>query len=132
MCRGVRRREALLVPPEAVLAALYESHPAFELDSQRRVRPSVPLDVETELPRSDRILVEALRASWTGVLERRVLRAACAARGLADGTFESGLSYSVVVDNPARDLWCLRGTRVSAVTVAALRYARDAQKQASS
>jgi hypothetical protein len=124
LCRTVRRRHATAVPPAGALAEFYAAHPAFAIDARGDVRPERPLDCERALTRSDRIFVDVLRSSWTGVLDRASFREACVARGMTRATFHVQVVYSAVLDHPARDVWCLRGTRVSGITAAALRHAR--------
>jgi hypothetical protein len=124
MCRSLPPRDAALVPPPDVMAALFAAHPRFTLDRPGRVRPARPLDGLAGLPATDRIFVAVLRESWTGVLDDASFRAACAAHGMTPAAFAARSPRSPVLDQPDDDLWCLRGTRVSAITAAALRYAR--------
>ena len=106
------------------MQALYGAHPGFAIDALSRVQPATPLDWTTELGKNDRIFVDVLRASWTGVLDRASFQEACAARGMTARTFGSSIASSAVLDHPMADVWCLRGTRVSPITVAALRHAK--------
>jgi hypothetical protein len=124
VCRAHRRRHAALVPPESVLCAFYNTNPAFTLDAEHRVRSAAQLDLRTELTRNDRIFVDVLRSSWIGVLDRSSFHEACMVHGMTTHAFRFATTYSAVLDHPAGDLWCLRGTRVSAITAAALRHAR--------
>ena len=123
LCRALPRRHAALVPPEDILEQFYDAHPAFASDTRGRVVSTEPLVAEIELPRSDRILVAVLRASLTGVLERGTLRVECAERGLSGAAFTAAVAHSVVLERPAPGLSSLRGTRISPVTVEALRSA---------
>jgi len=127
---GVRRtypsRRVGLVPPAEVVAALFRAHPAFAVDHLGRVAPEAELDYRAELGENDRLFVEVLRASWTGVLDRDSLREACAGRGMSARTFAACAAHSPVLDHPADDIWCLIGTRVSPITAAALRHAKAA------
>jgi hypothetical protein len=122
--RTYARRQAALVPPSETMAAFYRVHPCLRVDALGRVRPAAELDYRTELGKTDRIFVEVLRASWTGVLDRTSLRNACVAYGMTTRTFNLRATFSAVLDNPAADIWCLRGTRVSPITAAALRHAK--------
>jgi hypothetical protein len=115
---------AVLVPPEEVIAALFGAHPDFDVDALGRVRLSRELDYRDELGATDLIFVEALRASWTGVLDRASFLDACVARGMAARTFALRAPRSAVLDDPGGEIWCLRGTRVSPITAAALRHAK--------
>jgi hypothetical protein len=123
VCRTYARRQATLVPPAGVMDAFYRAHPNFTVDAQGRVRPAGRLDYMTELGKTDRIFVDVLRSSWTGVLDRVSFHDACIARGMTTRTFNVRTAYSAVLDHPAADIWCLRGTRVSPITAAALRHA---------
>jgi len=127
VCRAHRRRLAALIPPVSVLQAFYDTHPDFVLDTRDCVRARAPLDYRVELGKTDRLFVEVLRSSWTGVLDRASFCEACVAGGMSKQTFNSAATYSPVLDHPAPDAWCLRGTRFSPVIVAALRYAKGVQ-----
>jgi hypothetical protein len=126
VCRTYSRRQAAFVPPAEVMGAFYAAHSGFAVDAPGRVRSSKELEYRTELGRSDRIFVDVLRSSWTGVLDPASFRDACFACGMAPRTFVVRSVRSAVLDHPATDIWCLRGTRVSALTGAALRHARVA------
>jgi hypothetical protein len=129
VCRAYTPRGRTLLPPTTVMSAFYAAHPGFEVDERGRIRPVQPLDPATELRRGDRILVDVLRSSWIGVLDRATFQDACLTRGMAAPTFNFYSSRSVVLAHPAADTWCLVGTRVSAVTMAALRYAKGGGKE---
>ena len=129
VCRSYRRRQTALIPPGRVMRVFYESHPAFVLDTQDRVTPGGRLDYRVELGKNDRIFVDVLRSSWTGVLDGASLHDGCRALGMTTSAFRSAAAYSAVLDHPAADVWCLRGTRVSPVTMAALRHAKTAERR---
>jgi hypothetical protein len=117
-------RQAGLVPPAQVIDAFHRAHPSFLIDALGRVRPAADLDYRTELGSTDRIFVEVLRSSWTGVLDPASFRDACLACGMTAQTFNVRTAHSAVLDHPEADIWCLRGTRISPVTAAALRHAK--------
>jgi hypothetical protein len=123
VCRTYPRAWMALVPEAAAMAAFYEAHPGFAIDAQGRIRSTRGLDYRSELSRTDLIFVDVLRSSWTGVLDRGPFRDGCLARGMTAQTFSLRTAHSVVLDHPAADIWCLRGTRVSPITAAALRHA---------
>ncbi len=125
VCRTYAGPQAALVPPAGVMDAFYRAQPTFLFDRQHRVATRDRLDDLDELGETDRAFVEVLRSSWTGVLDPVAFRNACAERGIAPVTFNVHTARSAVLDHPAADIWCLRGTRVSAVTAAALRHARS-------
>ena len=116
--------QAALVPPDGVLPAFFGAHPDFALDALGRVGPVAELDYRAELGETDLIFVNALRSSWTGVLDRASFVDACVARGMPARTFALRAPRSAVLDDPGGEIWCLRGTRVSPITAAALRYAK--------
>lgn len=125
VCRTHPRSLAALIPPTDVMEAFYRANPRFAVDPQRRVRSADLLDDTTELSRTDQIFVEALRSSWTGILDDESFHDACLARGMTTRTFNARAAKSAVLDHPVDDVWCLRGTRISPITAAALRHARE-------
>jgi hypothetical protein len=116
--------QAVHVPPDGVLAAFFGAHPDFTVDGLGRVSPAGVLDYRHELGTTDLVFVEVLRASWTGVLDRPSFIEACVARGMSARTFALRAPRSAVLDDPGGEIWCLRGTRVSPITAAALRHAK--------
>jgi hypothetical protein len=124
VCRTYPQPHAALVPPAGVMEAFYRASPRFAVDTQRRVRSAHLLDITTELGTTDQIFVEALRSSWTGILDDVSFHDACTARGMTMRTFNVRAARSAVLDHPENDVWCLRGTRISPITAAALRHAR--------
>jgi hypothetical protein len=124
VCRTYGGDRAALVPPAAVMDAFYEAHASFVLDAQGRVGPAEELDHRLELGPTDRMFVDVLRSSWTGVLDRRSFHDGCLAAGMTATTFNLLAPRSPVLDDPADGVWCLRGTRVSPITAAALRHAK--------
>jgi hypothetical protein len=132
VCRAVPRRQAPLLPPAGVMQAFYRAHPAFALDALFRVRSTARLDYTSELGKADQVFVDVLRSSWIGVLDTASFQEACLARGMTARTFNAGTTRSAVLDHPPGDIWCLRGTRVSPITAAALRYAKGVERAAKS
>ena len=124
VCRTYAPRHLALVPPAAVMEAFFRVHPSFAVDALDRLRPSAPFEDEADLGKSDELFVDVLRLSWTGVLDAASFREACAIRGMTARTFNLQSAHSAVLDQPADDLWCLRGTRVSSITAIALRHAK--------
>jgi hypothetical protein len=116
--------QAAHVPPDAVMGAFFGAHPDFAVDVLGRVSPAGELGYRDELGKTDLIFVDALRASWTGVLDRASFLDACVARGMTARTFAVRAPRSAVLDDPGGEIWCLRGTRVSPITAAALRHAK--------
>ena len=122
--RTYSRSHAALVPPTRVIDAFYCAHPRFAVDAQGHIRPTGNLDYRTELGMTDRTFVDVLLSSWAGVLDPVSFHDACIARGMITPTFSLCTARSAVLDHPTPDIWCLRGTRVSPITAAALRHAR--------
>lgn len=112
---------ALLVPPVSVLAEWYSRHPEFTVDEKNYVGHLNQLDYKQELGEADQILVESLRSSPSGLMDRLNLREMCLAKGLNPNTFEISLSYSAVVDHVDTNIWSLRGVPVDQACVAAVR-----------
>ena len=83
------------------------------------------LDWRRELGKADKVFVDALLSSSTGVLDHASFHDACIARGMSTPSFELRAERSAVLENLAGANWCLRGTRVSPVMAAALCYARN-------
>jgi hypothetical protein len=110
LTRAYPRRQAALVPPEDVLTALYREHPAFDVDSHRRVSAAGSVDCSAFLGKSDRLFVDVFAETRAGVLDVASFRDACVARGMTGHMFAFCKTYSVVLDHRADDLWCLRGT----------------------
>lgn len=125
---GVHRayggRDIDLLPPLHVIAALFAADDSFAIDRRGHVRAAVPSDWQQELGKNDRIFVDALRCSRHGVLGRPAFHDACLARGMTSNMFNNATRLSVVLENPFRGVWCLRGTRVAPAAAAALRGAR--------
>jgi hypothetical protein len=106
------------------MTAFYRAHPAFAIDVQCRVRPLRELDYRVELDPCDQLFVDVFRSSWIGVLDRESFHDACVVRGTKTRTFTARTNRSAVLDEAPGDIWFLRGTRVSPITAAALRYAK--------
>lgn len=132
ICRAYGRRQAPSIPPVTVIAAFCATVPVFLVDAEGRVRPSTPLDHLKELGKSDRVFVDALRSSPTGVLDRAAFHDACVLRGMTSYTFNVATRISVVLENPFARAWCLRGIRPPQDAAAALRHvsaAKPAQRR---
>jgi hypothetical protein len=110
ICRTYRRRQVSSVPSEKALQLFYRSHPSFVVEGRGDVRPLVRAASETELRKTDQLLVDILRSSATGVLDTASFRAACAAHGMPEKTFRFRTTYSAILDQPTRGSWCLRGS----------------------
>lgn len=124
--QGVRRRYRFmridLVPPMAVLEALFEAHPEFVVDDGV-VESVTPLDYRHELGEVERTFVDVLREVPTGLLDRSELEEAVIGRGVNPSTFSVFSTYSPILDHPALNAWCLRGHATDPAQLEALRAA---------
>ncbi|MGI8551903.1 MAG: sigma factor-like helix-turn-helix DNA-binding protein, partial [Dehalococcoidia bacterium] len=110
----------LVLPPRAVLAAYFAAHPAFVVDDAGHVGSAMPLDFKAELGPTDRVLVEILRSSPSGLMPRQELAETCGRRGINRATFSHALSYSPIIEHLGTGIWGLRGIPADPVDVAAL------------
>jgi hypothetical protein len=125
--RSYRFREVALIPPRSVMRAFFQAHPAFAVEADGRVRAIDPLDYRRELAKTEQILVEVLRSSPTGVLDRSSFQEACETRGMNANTFSVYSTYSPVLEHLGTDIWALRGVQVDPTAVNALRHANAAK-----
>ena len=127
--RGFRglARWPLTTPPRAVLEAFYRAHPEFAVDSASLVSSAVQLDYRTELNSTERVLLDVLRSSPACLLDHTSFGRACAAAGMNPNTFSQYLSSAPVIAHIGTDLWSLRGIKVDAASVEALRQANAAR-----
>ena len=127
--RGFRgtARWPLITPPRAVLEAFYRAHPEFAVDSASQVSSVVQLDFRTELNSTEQILLNVLRSSPACLLDYESFGKSCADAGMNANTFSQCLSSSPVIAHLGTGLWSLRGIRVDATSVEALRLASAAR-----
>jgi hypothetical protein len=112
----------LMVAPRAVLAAFYEAHPEF-IVRDGAVESVAPLDYKRELSPSEQVMVDVLRSSPTGLLDRASFEKSCIDRGVTRETFSVFTTYSSVIAHLSTDVWTLRGLTVNPLAVEALRQA---------
>jgi len=129
--RSIANSFALLLvpPPSNVLRAYVQLSPEFDLTGDTVV-PTALLDYRTELGENEQVLVDVLRSSPAGVLDRRSLAAACIARGMNENTFGVYSSYSCILEHLDLDVWKLRGITVDPGSVEALRRANRLRPRA--
>src|SRR5439155_6115113 len=96
---------------------------AFTVEEDGRIGSVVPLDYRVELGPTDRMLVDVLRASPSGVLDRASFESGCLVRGMNQNTFSVYTTYSPVLEHLGTDIWALRGVRVDPAAVEAVRRA---------
>ena len=112
----------LIVAPRAILTAFYKAHPEFVVRDEL-VESAAPLDYKRELSPSEQVMVEVLRSSPTGLLDRASFEKSCIERGVTRETFSVFTSYSSVIAHVSTDVWTLRGLKVNPSAVEALRQA---------
>lgn len=120
MWKGIKRDRFVMrpgasernLPPLKVLRALLEIHPDFNLDEDGRVILVQPLDYRTHLRFTERTMVDVLRSSPDGVLDRVALFAECMKRGLGNDVIRNELQYNCLFEHLARNVWAVRGTRL--------------------
>lgn len=123
-----RYRDVLVVPPVNVIAEILKVTREISLDGDM-VSLIEPEDFKEYVGESEQILVEVLRSSSTGLLDRPSLARQCIARGMNEATFGILTSYSPLIEHPAPGVWKLRGTKVDPAAVEALRQAsKDAPR----
>jgi hypothetical protein len=114
------RYRSLVVPPQGAIASFFERHPDFRIDNNV-VSTVKPLDYRSLLGEGERVLVDVLRSSSTGVLDRKTLADSCLAQGINENTFSVYTTYSPIIEHLGLDLWKLRGVRVDPAAVEAVR-----------
>lgn len=118
----------LVTPPRAILQEFYRIHPEFTIDSDGLVGSVEKLEYASELNSTERVLFEALRSSPACLLDRSSLARSCYDYGMNPNTFSQYLTSSPVISHIGTDMWSLRGTKVDAAAVEALREANAARQ----
>lgn len=113
----------LRVAPADVLRAFLNDHPDFVVNDTDQVRPIRPLDYRQVLGPSDQVLVDVLRSSPSGVLDRATIVRECVDRGVNVQTLNVDLTYSCLVEHVDTNIWTLRGADVNPAAIEALRHA---------
>lgn len=116
------RYRGLLVPPIAILRKFYETNTEFNI-SNNEVSSRFPLEYNKELGETERVIVEVLRSSPTGLLDRKTFIESCINRGVNENTIQLFTSYSPIVDHVGVDIWKLRGVVVDPAAIEAMREA---------
>lgn len=124
---GARRRYRFfgltIVPPRNVLLHFFRAHPEFVVKAADTIGSMTPLDYRVELGATERALVEVLRSTPSGVLDRASFEQGAVERGVNLNTFSVYSTYSPIIDHLGTDLWALRGVQVDPAAVEALRQA---------
>jgi hypothetical protein len=114
------RYRTLVLPPQAVMARFFERHPDFRVDGEN-VGLVKGLDYRQLLGDGERAMVDVLRASSLGVMDRKSLVDQCAEKGINENTLSIYTSYSPILEHVGVDLWKLRGVRVDPAAIEAVR-----------
>lgn len=118
--KSVARYRSLAVPPMIVLRNFFRRHPDFRIDGGF-ISSVLQLNYHELLGEGEKILTDVLRASSSGILDRKSLADACISRGMNENTFNVYTTYSAVLEHLGVDLWKLRGVQVDPAAVEALR-----------
>lgn len=113
-------RDRLVVPPIAVLRSFFEHHEDFLVDGDS-VSCRTLLDYKKLLGDGERVLIEILRSSATGVLDRATLARAALGRGLGEASFGVLTSFSPVLERVGMSVWKIRGVVAHPAAVEAVR-----------
>ena len=116
------RYKNMIVPPLEVMRAFFEKHSDFKVVGDF-VYPALPLEYTKELGETDRIMVDVLRSSPAGVLDRKSFAEGCLARGMNENTFSVYSTYSYILEHVGIDIWKLRGVTVDPASIEAVRIA---------
>lgn len=116
-------RFELRVPPRAVLEELLKAHPDFSMNGDSRVSCVTPLDYRVELGEGERVLVDVIRSSPSGVLDRATIVSECVKRGVNQQTVSVDLTYSCIIEHVDTNIWTLRGSDINPTALEALRAA---------
>lgn len=120
---NVKHGWPIRVPPRPVLRRYFEEHREFAIDDRDMVSSIEPIDYRNELTGVDKVLVDVLKATPTGVLDRSSLREEVSRRGVNLATFEQAMTYSAVVERLDTNVWTARGFQASSSTVRACKEA---------
>lgn len=119
---GRRESHQLIVPPRSILAAFFAHNPAFVFENST-VRSKEPLDYRTVLGETDQIMLEVLRSTPAGILDRQSFASACIERGVKPNTFSAFLGFSPIIEHVDTGIWGLRGIHIDPIEVERLREA---------
>jgi len=105
------------------MLAFYKANQAFHVDELGNVSFGTPLDYRQVLGATEQIIVDVLRTSPTGLMDRETLWRECEARGLNANTLSIWATYSPILEHVSTSIWALRGIRVDPAALEALRKA---------
>lgn len=116
-------RSPIRVPPLDVLRRFFEKHPEFSVDEQDLVHTVSFLDYREELGDTERVMVDVLRSSPSGLLDRYTFHTQCVSRGMNPTTFDLYTSFSPIISHLDLNVWGLRGADVNPAAIVAVREA---------
>jgi hypothetical protein len=120
------RYAGLVLPPLDVVESFFSRQEGLRV-ADGLVYSLAPLDYTRELRETERIMVDVLRSSPAGVLDRSSFLEGCRARGMNENTFSQYTSYSAILDHVGTDIWKLRGVMVDPAAVEAVRISNHLQ-----
>jgi hypothetical protein len=119
----------LVVPPPNVLKAFFTAHTEFSLDEEGLVQDRSPIDYRTILGNTEVNIVDVLRSSPTGLLDRSSLVDECVRRGVNLNSLNLYTTYSIVLKHHGLDVWGLRGAVHSYESLAAIQDANSSKQR---
>lgn len=122
---GGRRTWPLVVPPRYVLRQFFIRHPEFLIDDDDIVQHTKKLDYRKELSTTEQALVNTLKSSPCGILDRASCQRECMKMNIKENTCSIYLSSSPIIQHYGVDIWGLRGTKISPGAMEAVRAANS-------
>lgn len=123
---GVARKNKFrgreIVPPPDAILAFAEASPHFTMDRDL-ISPVTPLDYHEVLGAVAASVVDVIKASPYGVMDRASFNQACEDVGISRNTLNVWTSYAEWLERVARNVWGPRGVRVSPAVVAEIQNA---------
>jgi hypothetical protein len=127
---GGRHRWPFRAPPSVVVLRFLEWHPEFDVNELGLVTPVNDLDYTAELGDAERAIVDAIRSTPTGILDRQSIRDKCISRGVNAHSIEVLLSYSPLIEHLGVNLWTIAGTLIDPSALEAVRAANALRPRA--
>jgi len=110
----------LIIPPIAVLTEFFQRHPEFRVEGEYVYFNDI-LNYKQELGDVECVLVEAVRSTPLGVIDRESLAKYCISRGMNDSTFTVMTTYSPILEHVETSIWKLRGSKIDSASIHAVR-----------
>lgn len=130
---GARRlwkfRRLDILPSSGAMKAFFEASAYFVVEGDL-VGPVEPLDYREVLGGVAVTMVDLLKSSEYGVMDRQSLNDACEDAGIARGTFGVWTTYKEWMERFAPNVWGLRGSHPNPAAVEAIRRAAHARSEA--